>query len=311
MDCASNIVAASHPARRDVPGTSWLPPSRTLGLPTKVSKSSMPQVHTPKNLGNAQKSVKVALRDQMVLMHLPLVKVIALRMRQRLPAYVDLEDMVQAGSLGLFSAASKYDTAKQVVFSSYAKHRIKGAILDSLRQLDWASRDMRRRYKQVEAAKHELTTTLGRAPLEAEVAGRLGIDLKRLGALTIDVDGVRLVSASTRSSKDETLPAPDFPDKAERQPDSIYERAELRSTLRDVAKTLPERHQRIFRLYYNDEMSMMEIGAILGINESRVSQIHKVALAKMAKVFETMGITSSQAFLGGTSCEPRPGRRES
>jgi RNA polymerase sigma factor (sigma-70 family) len=95
-------------------------------------------------------AVKLARRDRLVLENLGLVKAIAMRVRGRLPLHVDLEDLVHAGILGLFDAASKYDPGKQVVFSSYAKHRIKGAILDSLRQLDWASRDMRRRYKQVE-----------------------------------------------------------------------------------------------------------------------------------------------------------------
>src|SRR6201995_4281729 len=124
-------------------------------------------------------STKNARRDRIVLEHLPLVKAIAVRVHENLPVHVDLDDLVHAGIIGLFDAATKFNPEKQVVFSSYAKHRIKGAILDSLRQLDWASRDMRRRHKQVEAATRDLSSTLQRAPTEAEVAAKLGMDVER------------------------------------------------------------------------------------------------------------------------------------
>src|ERR1700759_4274103 len=110
------------------------------------------------------------LRDQVVLEHLPLVKAIAIRVHESLPVHVDLDDLIHAGVLGLFDAVAKYDENKNVAFQAYAKHRIKGAILDSLRQLDWASRDLRRRHKQVEAATRELSASLQRTPTEAEVA---------------------------------------------------------------------------------------------------------------------------------------------
>jgi DNA-directed RNA polymerase specialized sigma subunit len=106
------------------------------------------------------KSSKMTQRDRVVLEHLPLVKAIAVRVHENLPVHVDLDDLVHAGILGLFDAATKYDPDKMVTFSSYAKHRIKGAILDSLRQLDWASRDLRRRHKQVEAVTRDLTAEL-------------------------------------------------------------------------------------------------------------------------------------------------------
>ena len=134
----------------------------------------------------------------MVLEHLPLVKAIAVRVHENLPVHVDLDDLVHAGILGLFDAANKYNPEKQVVFSSYAKHRIKGAILDSLRQLDWASRDMRRRHKQVEAATRDLASTLQRAPTEAEVAEKLGMDVDRWRTMMLDLRNVGLISASTR-----------------------------------------------------------------------------------------------------------------
>ena len=108
-----------------------------------------------------------AARDRVVLENLSLVKAIAIRVHESLPVHVDLDDLVHAGVLGLFDAASKYNPDKKVVFQSYAKHRVKGAILDSLRQLDWASRDLRKRQKQLDAVTHDLMTRLGRTPTEA------------------------------------------------------------------------------------------------------------------------------------------------
>lgn len=239
---------------------------------------------------------RLARRDQVVLEHLPLVKAIAIRVHENLPVHVDLDDLVHAGVLGLFDAASKFNPDKQVAFSSYAKHRIKGAILDSLRQLDWASRDMRRRHKQVEAATRELAATLQRNPTEAEVAQKLGMDEERWRSMMLDLRNVGLVSASTRANENEDLPAPDFPTGPETHPDSICAHEQLRSVLGDAMKILPERYQKVVTLYYTNEMTMKEIGGILGINESRVSQIHKAALEKMQVALESTGITSSQAF---------------
>jgi RNA polymerase sigma factor FliA len=235
-------------------------------------------------------------RDQVVLEHLPLVKAIAVRVHENLPVHVEVDDLVHAGILGLFDAATKYNPDKQVAFSAYAKHRIKGAILDSLRQLDWASRDMRRRHKQVEAASRELAATLQRNPTEAEVAQKLGIDVERLRTMMLDLRNVGLVSASTRGNDSEDLPAPDFPTTPDSHPDSICAKEQLRATLGIAMKTLPERYQKVVMLYYTNEMTMKEIGNILGINESRVSQIHKSALEKMNAALEQAGITSAHAF---------------
>ncbi len=113
-----------------------------------------------------QKRVSEEIRDQIVLDHLPLVKAIAIRVHENLPVHVDLDDLIHAGVLGLFDAVTKYDSTKNVAFHAYAKHRIKGAILDSLRQLDWASRDLRKRQKQVDAVTRSLSMKLGRMPAE-------------------------------------------------------------------------------------------------------------------------------------------------
>jgi len=256
-------------------------------------------LHAPghgRSSASTLQSARLARRDRVVLEHLPLVRAIAVRVHENLPVHVDLDDLVHAGILGLFDAAGKYNPEKQVVFSSYAKHRIKGAILDSLRQLDWASRDMRRRHKQVEAATRDLAATLQRTPTESEVAQKLGLDANRWRTMMLDLRNVGLISASTRSNENDELPAPDFPGKPESQPDSICAREQLRALLGEAMKKLPERYQKVVALYYTNEMTMKEIGGVLGINESRVSQIHKSALEKMATVLQSNGITSSQAF---------------
>ncbi len=239
---------------------------------------------------------KTAKRDRVVLEHLPLVKAIAVRVYENLPVHVDLDDLVHAGILGLFDAATKFDPEKQVVFSSYAKHRIKGAILDSLRQLDWASRDLRRRHKQLEAATRDLAAELQRAPTEAEIAAKLGVDVDRWRQMMLDLRSVGLVSASTRSNENDDMPAPDFPSKPETQPDSMCAREQLRSVLASAMQTLPERYKKVVVLYYTNEMTMKEIGGVLGINESRVSQIHKSALEKMNVVLQGAGIHNCNAF---------------
>jgi RNA polymerase sigma factor for flagellar operon FliA len=273
----------------EIPFSKYSTPRKPAALSTKRHSTGLV-------MGNLQPASKLAKRDQIVLEHLPLVRAIAVRVHGSLPVHVDLDDLVHAGVLGLFDAANKYDADKHVAFSSYAKHRIKGAILDSLRQLDWASRDMRRRQKQVEAATNDLSTTLQRAPTEAEVAEKLGVNVERFRTMMLNLPNGGPASASTRSNENEELPPLDFPAKPETHPDSICAGEELRSVLGAAMKTLPERYHRVVVLYYTNEMTMKEIGSVLGINESRVSQIHKSALEKMATTLQASGITSSQAF---------------
>jgi RNA polymerase sigma factor for flagellar operon FliA len=277
---------------RVVPNTRQRVPAKPVAAATSRHAAQT----NPAAAKAAAQAAKLARRDRVVLEHVPLVKAIAVRVHENLPVHVDLDDLVHAGILGLFDAASKFNPDKQVVFSSYAKHRIKGAILDSLRQLDWASRDMRRRHKQVEAATRDLAAELQRNPTEAEVAKKLGMDAERWRTMMIDLRNVGLISASTRGNEGDDLPAPDFPSKPETHPDSICAREQLRSVLGVAMKTLPERYQKVVLLYYTNEMTMKEIGGILGINESRVSQIHKSALEKMQVALESNGITSAQAF---------------
>lgn len=236
-------------------------------------------------------------RDRMVLDHLHLVKATASSIRKNLPVHADYEDLVQAGIVGLIDAVNKFDSEKQNSFPTYAKHRIRGAILDSLRKLDWASRDMRRRQKLVTAAMDELTHALERAPSENEIADKVGLDLKTCRTTMTDLRNGGPVSYSRFTNEQEERPLPEFASSLETRPDFICGRQELRGALAQVVKTLPEKHQKVVVMYYANDMSMKEIGSALSINESRVSQIHKSALAKLAAALEANGIASHQAFI--------------
>ncbi len=236
-------------------------------------------------------------RDRLVLQHLPLVRSIAVRVYENLPVHVDLDDLIHAGVMGLFDAALKYNGDKQVSFRGYAKHRIKGAILDSLRDMDWASRDLRKRHKQLESITRELASVMERNPTEVEIAEKMGMDVSRWRQVAVELRMVGLLSASTRAPESENQNAPEFPAGDQLNPDVLTGQKELRSVLSTAMKTLPERYQAVIGLYYVGGKTMREIGEKLGINESRVSQIHRAALDKMSANLQAAGIHSSECLL--------------
>lgn len=242
-----------------------------------------------------RRKISRQVRDRIVVENLPLVKAIAIRVHEGLPIHVDLDDLNHAGVLGLFDAVEKYDSTKNVTFQNYAKHRIKGAILDSLRQMDWASRDMRKRQKAIESVTRDLTGRLSRTPTEAEVAQKMGVSPERLRVMQMELRTVGPVPmemnvASEGDRPQEFAAAPDL------RPDLMCQRRQLQSTLADAIGKLPKRYQKVVFLYYTDEMTMKEIGEVLGVNESRISQIHKLALKKMAMALESAGIQSAAAL---------------
>jgi RNA polymerase sigma factor FliA len=199
--------------------------------------------------------------------------------------------------MGLFDAASKYNEDKQVSFRGYAKHRIKGAILDSLRDMDWASRDLRKRHKQLESITRELAAAMERSPTEAEIAEKMGMDVERWRQVAIELRMVGLLSGSSRAPESENQNAPEFPAGVQLNPDVLTGQRELRAVLSTAMKTLPERYQTVIGLYYIGGKTMREIGDKLGINESRVSQIHRAALDKMSANLQAAGIHSSECLL--------------
>lgn len=235
-------------------------------------------------------------RDELTLKHLPLVTAIAARIRESLPVHVDLDDLVHAGVLGLFDAANKYESDKQVAFPAYAKHRIRGAILDSLRDLDWASRDIRRRQKQMEQVTRELTAKLQRTPTDAELAVGMGVSAERCRQLLVELRHIHQAAAQNHKIENDDQELLEPPCAVENHPDRIYARTEIRNRLAAAMASLPRRYQKVITLYYDRDMSMKEIGAALGVNESRVSQIHKSALTRMQASLHQTGIQSPAVY---------------
>jgi RNA polymerase sigma factor for flagellar operon FliA len=224
-----------------------------------------------------------AERERILMEQLPQVRYIARRIHERLPRHVPFEDLVHAGVVGLIDALNKFDLSKQVQFSSYAKFRIRGAILDSLRELDWSPRELRRKGRLVDATYCQLSGKLGRAPNENEIAQEMGIDLHQLQSLLAELDGLELGSLRveySRDHKEEDL-TDSIPSKPEETPYFQCLRSEMKHLLAEAISELPEKEQRVLALYYYEELTMKEVGAALGIGESRVSQIHSLAMVRL------------------------------
>ncbi len=227
----------------------------------------------------ASQAELAATRDQVLVDHLPLVRFVARRIHERLPQHVELEDLVSAGIVGLIDAFNKFDASKKVQFGSYAQFRIRGAILDSLRTLDWASRELRRKGRNMAEAVRKLTQQLNRAPSESEIAAELGMALDRYQQLIGNLKSLEIGSLQETHSDDSPeqelacLPTP--PDE-----DPLYRcmQTEISAKLYAAVAALPEREARVLALYYIEEMTLKEIGLVLGLVESRVSQIRASAV---------------------------------
>jgi RNA polymerase sigma factor for flagellar operon FliA len=211
--------------------------------------------------------------------HLPIVRFIARRIHERLPQHVPIEDLYSAGVLGLLDAFGRFDPSKKVLFRTYAQFRIRGAILDSLRTLDWSPRELRRKGRAVEQAIQTLTAQFHRSATEDEIAEKLNIPLADYQQLLGKLNGLEMGTLHSERSAD--------PDEenlisvaARPQDDPLfrYLDSELRERLTRAINDLPERERLIMTLYYYEEMTMNEIGIILGVVESRVSQIHAAAV---------------------------------
>jgi RNA polymerase sigma factor FliA len=222
-------------------------------------------------------------RDRILLEQLPQVRYLARRIHERLPRHVPLEDLVHAGVIGLIDALNKFDRSKHVQFGSYAKFRIRGAILDSLREMDWGPRELRRKARRIEEAERKLSLELSRAPTENEVAAELKLDLKEFQQLLTELDGLEIGSLHLESpwdGKDEDL-CDYLPSAPEDTPFFRCMRSEMKELLARVVGELPEKEQQVLALYYFEELTMKEVGTVLGIGESRVSQIHSLAVVRL------------------------------
>jgi len=223
------------------------------------------------------------ISDQLLLEQLPQVKYIARRIHERLPQHVPFEDLLHAGIVGLIDAMQKFDPDKKVRFSSYAKFRIRGAILDSLRDMDWSPRDLRRKARHLETTLQKLQTALGHSATEPELAQAMGMTLEEFQHMLDEIRGLEVGSLQIRSLEDgretdlsETIASP-----AEHDPLFACIEGERRQMLADAIAELPAREQQVLALYYQEELTMKEVGDVLGVGESRVSQIHSMAVARL------------------------------
>jgi RNA polymerase sigma factor FliA len=226
--------------------------------------------------------------DQLLLEQLPQVKYIARRIHERLPQHVPFDDLLHAGIVGLIDAAHKFNPEKNVRFASYAKFRIRGAILDSLRDLDWSPRDLRRKARRLETTSQKLQTELGRSATEPELALAMGITLENFQHLLDEIRGLDVGSLQIVSLEDgrETDLGENLPGPANQDPLFLCLQGERRQMLADAIAQLPPREQQVLALYYQEELTMKEVGAVLGVGESRVSQIHSMAVAQLRTILE-------------------------
>jgi RNA polymerase sigma factor for flagellar operon FliA len=221
-------------------------------------------------------------RERLLMEHLPQVHYIARRIRERLPAHVQFDDLVHAGVLGLMEALERYDPNKHVEFKSFARFRIQGAILDSLRELDWAPRALRRKGRDLERARQELRNRLGRPPTEPELAAALRIDLKKLQRLVNSLSGANVYSLQQELGADELVEnRSDFLIAQTEDPFTACLKRETSRILARAIADLPPRQRRVLALYYYQERTMKEVARALGVCEARVSQIHSSALVPL------------------------------
>ncbi len=229
-------------------------------------------------------------QEKLLLEHLPIVRFLARRIHERLPQHVDIEDLVSAGVVGLMDAFAKFDPRKKVQFRSYAQFRIRGAILDSLRTLDWSPRDLRRKGRAAEEAVRILTARFGRSPCETEVAAEMSLDLEEYQSLLGDLKGLEIGTLHVEHNEDSGEEEMAYiPGRPEEDPLFCCLRGELQEKLTSAIDRLPERERLVMTLYYFEELTMREIGLALGVVESRVSQIHTSAVLHLRAALQDIG----------------------
>ncbi len=259
-----------------------LPPAGRNVFPGRKSRRGYPHDIGPVACESIHAVEHESARDGDAVRLVPMVKRIAMKMRAHLPAHIELDELVGAGVLGLLDAVRKFDPRKHVKMENYARHRIRGAILDGLRVLDSASRDMRKKDKRAERAYRKLEAEFGRAATDEEIAHSLGLSLGKWYVAVrelqaVGVDWLRPMTFTATKQPVEEMPAPE---NQENQFELCYRR-EQRELLRQGLALLAERDRTLIVLYYAQGLTMKQIGVRLNIDESRVSQLHSAALARL------------------------------
>lgn len=258
-----------------------------IALPLPPSSGAWRERETPEPdsaelEANPAPALDEAARERVLLDHLPLVNYVARRIHAGLPSHVDLEDLVSAGRIGLLDAFNKFDPAKKAQFRTYAQFRIRGAILDSLRLQDWGPRELRRRARQMDDAIQTLMRRLNRVPTELEIAAELEMPLHEYQSLKGNLRALEI--GSLQELRFEDSDEQELATLAADPEQGPYQQCLLRQMsqrLEQAIADLPTRESEVIRLYYAEDLTMKEVGAVLGVVESRVSQIHSCAVVSL------------------------------
>jgi RNA polymerase sigma factor for flagellar operon FliA len=234
------------------------------------------------------------IRDRLILTYAPLVKYVAGRLGSGLPAHVDEGDLVSYGLLGLMGAIERYEPDRDVKFETYAIARIKGAIIDELRAMDWVPRSVRSRARDIERAIGELEAKLGRAPTDEEIAGKLGVSTDELEESLSEIARSSIAALDelwtiSGSDGDQVALIDTIEDETAPDPQSSLSQTEMKEAI----ARLPEREKLVVTLYYYEELTLREIGEVLSVTESRVSQLHTKAILRLKAHLATAGARAS------------------
>jgi RNA polymerase sigma factor for flagellar operon FliA len=231
-------------------------------------------------------------RERLVVAYSPLVKYVAGRMSSGLPAHVEEADLISYGLIGLISAIGRFDLTREIKFETYAIPRIRGAIIDELRSLDWVPRSVRARARQIERANTKLEARLQRAPSDEEMANELEIDVEEFNEALVQISNSTIVALDelwsvSDSSGDQVSLLDTIPDHGAADPQVVVDQGELRDRIADAIAALPEREKLVVALYYYENLTLREIGEVLGVTESRVSQLHTKAVLRLRSKLQT------------------------
>lgn len=234
-------------------------------------------------------------RDRLILEHLPQVRLIARRIQERLPENISLDDLISAGILGLISAIDNFEPCHNVKLKTYAEYKIRGAILDSLRGLDWAPRQQRKRSKQIQQAIAALEKRLQYAPSEEEIAAELKVPTAEYHEWLVETAGLTLGSLDYTPVEGGRDLLQMLPDTDEDQPLALFERAELKKLLTESIGKLPDVERSVLGLYYQEELTLREISRIMNLHESRISQLKSQAVLRLRSQMQKIWPTQRSA----------------
>jgi RNA polymerase sigma factor for flagellar operon FliA len=220
-------------------------------------------------------------RERLILEHLPQVRLIARRIQERLPENISLDDLISTGVIGLIAAIDNFDPTQNVKLKTYAEYKIRGAILDSLRGMDWAPRQKRKKAKQVEAAIAAAEQLVQRAPVEEEIAAQLNLSVEEYRAWLVDIRGLNFGNVEYASGDNGRDLLQYVADRDDQLPSKLFERAELERLLAEAIKHMPAIERTVLSLYYKEELTLREIAQVVDLHESRISQLKSQAILRI------------------------------